>query len=157
MQAERGDAPPLVQRWLYSGFAQLTLQRVDARTLDVQAPSGFVREQTERLFRGDAHPLQLGQRIELAGFRAQILALTADHLPKRVRFVFDRPLEDPSYLWLAWRDDDFAPFEPPPPGEVRTLTGADFASTMLGPDHPVTRLLARRRSQAAALAGAARN
>jgi len=147
IEAERSAQDPLVQRWLYSGFTPLTLHRIDARTLDVEAHTGFVREPTERLFRGDQHRFQIGQRVELPGFSAQIMALTKDQRPERVRFEFEHSLEDPSYLWLEWRDDDFAPFEAPAIGSYRELPAADFAETMLGPDHPLTRMLASRRGR----------
>jgi hypothetical protein len=64
----------------------------------------------------DATPMRLGERIELTGVTVEVTALTADGRPAGARFHFDRALEDPSLLWLRWRDGVYVRFEPPPVG-----------------------------------------
>jgi hypothetical protein len=147
LEAERTEKV-VRQRWLYSGFSPLRVTRNDARTLEVEVAAGFVREETERLFRGDAHRFSVGQRVDLPGLHVEILALTRDARPERVRFQFDRSLDDPRYLWLEWRDDDFVPYQPPAVGAGQSLAANDFASTMFGPEHPLTRILAHRHAHA---------
>jgi hypothetical protein len=154
LQAERGGEV-VVQRWLYSGFSPLNVTRTADRCLEIEVAAGFVREETERLFRGDAHRFAVGQRIDLPGLRVEILRLTGDARPERVRFTFDRSLDDPRYLWLEWRDDDFVPYQPPRLGDGQSFAANDFAEAMFGPEHPLTRMLARRHSHASN--GSARN
>jgi hypothetical protein len=143
-RAFRGVPRPHAQRVLATGMSDLTITRVDARTLEIEPSDGFVHEQTERVVRG-ARPFRLGERIALPGLEVEITALTRDARPQRARFHFERALEDPSYLWLAWRNEGFAPFQPPATGTIR-LARADFATMLLGAGHPVTQLLSRARA-----------
>jgi hypothetical protein len=69
----------------------------------------------------DATPMRLGDRIELTGVTVEVTALTADGRPAEARFRFDRAVEDPSLLWLRWRDGVYVRFEPPPVGAKVTL------------------------------------
>lgn len=143
IRAGRGE-PPLAQRRLYAGFSELRLERRDSRSLELSAKDGFSREPTERLPRGDEHRLKLGERISLPGMQAQVLELTSDHRPKRVRFEFDRALDDPGFLWLVWRDGDFQRFELPAAGRAQTIPATDAASALLGVEHPFTKWLTKR-------------
>ncbi len=47
--------------------------------------------------------LAQGQVIEMDGLRATVLEL-GEESPHRVEFRFDRPLDDPSLVFLAWRE-----------------------------------------------------
>jgi hypothetical protein len=73
--------------------------------------------------------------------------LTDDGRPQRVRFELERALEDPSYVWLVWRDQGFVPFTPPPLHGALTIPRVDFARMLLGRQHPVTRALDRLRGE----------
>ncbi len=44
--------------------------------------------------------------------------------PTRLRFTFDRGLEDPSLTWIAFIDGDHQVVAPPAPGESLVLAGA---------------------------------
>ena len=45
-------------------------------------------------------------------------AVTPDGRPDRVLATFDRPLEDPSLVWLVWADGELRAFDLPAPGET---------------------------------------
>jgi hypothetical protein len=148
MRALQGIPRPEYQRWLATGMSPIALSRPSANSLELEPEDGFVHEQTERVTR--RRPFTLGQRIELPGMRVQVLSLTADGRPKRARFEFERALEDPSYLWLVWRDQGFEPFQPPPLHGSLTIPRVDFATMLLGAEHPVTRALSALRPLTAA-------
>ncbi len=59
-----------------------------------------------QLVGGELHAphLRQGQVIDVAGMRASVIEANRDG-PTRVSFHFDRRLDDPSTLFLAWRQD----------------------------------------------------
>ena len=61
---------------------------------------------------------------------AEMLALTEDSRPSKVRFRFDVALEDESLRWIAWDNGSYKPFTPPAVGATARLcsqlTVSDF-------------------------------
>jgi hypothetical protein len=74
----------------------------------------------DRLYR-DATPMRIGDRIAYGGATIEIAEVSEDGRPKEVMAHFDVDLEDPSLLWLQWRNGVYEPFEPPTVGETVTL------------------------------------
>jgi hypothetical protein len=75
----------------------------------------------EDLVRNDDPPLYPGEVIEIPGMRATVIALLEDGTPKRLRFTFDRDLEDPSYLWVVEKASGFEEVKIPPNGHGESL------------------------------------
>jgi hypothetical protein len=87
-------------------------QRHDARgDRRVRARARRPRRQASRLAVGDV--------VDLDGMRATVLA-RGERGPTRVRFQFDRPLDDPDLVLLAWRDDRLRRITPPAVGDSTT-------------------------------------
>jgi hypothetical protein len=109
--------------WLLSGSSGAhELHRIDPTTLEVFVldgpwPRGGV---VGSLTRGDEDPIVVGQRFELPGLRIEVKS-TDGHQPRRVRFTFDRPLEDHSLLWLEATPAGLRKLALPAPGEIRTV------------------------------------
>jgi hypothetical protein len=55
----------------------------------------------EDLVRKPDVPLHVDDTVELSGMRATIAALRDQGAPRRLRFEFDRDLDDPSFLWVV--------------------------------------------------------
>jgi hypothetical protein len=123
-QALDGLPVPQHTRFLAQYQAPVEVRRTDDRTLVVRPAHGFLKSMWDRLARNECYPMSLGERVELAGMTAEVLALTPDHRPAEVAFHFDRPLEAPTFRWLAWDPHGFAPFTPPPIGQ-RVFIGAN--------------------------------
>lgn len=85
------------------------------------------------LYRGVDHPFCAGEVVETAGMRAEVLACSPEGRALRVRFTFDRALDDPSLRWVAWVDGRFRPFVLPADGATVTLTPVDWLRAMAGP------------------------
>ncbi len=68
------------------------------------------------LVRNPDSPLAEGDTVELSGMRATILALRDDGKPRRLRFDFDKNLDDPSYLWVVEKGGTFEEQKLPAPG-----------------------------------------
>ncbi|WP_375769602.1 hypothetical protein NR798_01590 [Archangium gephyra] len=76
----------------------------------------FLTSEFETVFRGPRHPLRKGAQVKLQGMTVTVLEDNGKG-PTRLGFTFDRPLEDPSFVFLRWKDDALRPFTPPPVGE----------------------------------------
>jgi hypothetical protein len=144
-RAALGIPRPLTQRWLSTATTPVHLTRVDERTLRVVPEGGFLILPSERLFRNArTNPFEVGERIETDGLRITITEITEDGRPAEVLARFDRVLEDPSYLWLAWKGGGYAPIVPPALGASLTAPPADLVTVAYGPDSRVTKWLARQ-------------
>lgn len=83
-------------------------------TLTVEDGAFFTGE-WEKLFRSSARALRQGDRVELAGLRAEVLT------PSEISFEADVPLDDPSLRLLAWKDGGLRRVVPPPIGQSIAL------------------------------------
>ncbi len=61
-------------------------------------------------------PLFPGETVDVPGMRATILALRDDGQPRRLRFDFERDLDDPSFLWVIEKNGGFEEEKLPAPG-----------------------------------------
>jgi len=62
-----------------------------------------------------------GDVIDVAGMHATVTAVGRNG-PNRVRFRFDRPLDDPGFVFLIWKDGRLQSVAPPAIGEVLELS-----------------------------------
>lgn len=58
----------------------------------------------EELYRDKNLLMHLGQKVNLTGVSIEITAMTNDGRPAEASFCFNKPLEDPSLVWLQWKD-----------------------------------------------------
>lgn len=138
-----GRPAPRHTHVLGSSIYPIEVERSNERTLVLRpqwgflAPSGLARAglsegqplfeplymltQFDRLFRDVGERFKEGEQIELAGLTVEVAALTDDGRPAEVIFTFDRPLEDPSYRWVRWKDGVYVAVEPPAVGELLRL------------------------------------
>jgi hypothetical protein len=68
----------------------------------------------------EAPAVAVGDVVDLDGMRATVLA-RGSRGPTRVKFAFDRPLDDPALYFLAWRAGRLQHVVPPPVGQELTL------------------------------------
>lgn len=120
-----GLARPERLRWLSAGPTALSITRLDERTLRLVQDQGFLPRMSERMLHSSERPFMVGDEINLTGLRITIEALTEDHRPAQVRFTFDRPLEDPHFLWARWDGLRFVPYRPPRVGAPDKLPAHD--------------------------------
>jgi hypothetical protein len=144
-RAALGIPRPKTQRWLASGTTPVHLFRIDERTLRVRPEGGFMILPSERLFRNTrTSPFHVGDEVETEGLRITITRVTEDGRPAEVLARLDEPLEDPVYMWLAWKGSGYAPVTPPPIGGSTVLPPADLVTVAYGTESPVTKALAGR-------------
>jgi hypothetical protein len=112
---------PAHTRILAPGSEPLAIARLDLHSLHIRPARGFISGAMDTLMRSPAYPMQLGDRVELTGMSVEITDLTDDHRPAEAVFRFDRPLDDPSLIWLHWQDGYPVRFTPPPIGVTINL------------------------------------
>lgn len=127
---------------LGSGVYPVQVERTDANTLVVSQAGGWLLKPgrwpgddptqfkwvgTQYLFQTfdvlfrDEQPFRVGEQIQTSDCTIEVVELTADHRPARVRFRFKEPLEAPRYRWVYWNSDRFEPFDLPAVGQVIDL------------------------------------
>jgi hypothetical protein len=117
----RAGAPqPASLHQLYAGASELTVERVDDRTLDVIAWTGWGRIPFERLFASERH-LRSVETAAAAGLHARVVERLADGRPLRVRFEFPDRLEASGRQWLIWGGAGPVAWKPPASGAQEPL------------------------------------
>ena len=120
-QVRRDSPPPRRVAQLASTSATNDVRREDRSTLVITPEGGFLAHAMDRLLADPVRSFVTGQRIERPDFVAEVRDVTADGRPATVAFHFRRPLDDPGYRWLFWRDGRLIPFPLPDVGERMTL------------------------------------
>ncbi len=125
-RAARGTPRPKNLRLLATGPTAIDITRVNQRTLRLRPEAGFIATRLERMARSTAEPFKLRQVVDLSGMKVIVTGLREDGRPAEAEFVFDRPLDDPTLLWMRWADGRLVPWAPPAIGQGAALPGARF-------------------------------
>lgn len=96
---------------------RVSMTREDDRTIVVWSDKGFLWT----LVRSNEHPFEVGEIVRLSGMSAEVRSLAPQGWPHKVAFTFDKPFEDPSFQWIAFKGGLFVPWTPPPVGESLEL------------------------------------
>ncbi len=111
---------------LYTGESALRVERIDVRTLDVEAERGWGHNAIERISCIPEDMPRAGSEVSIAPFTARVLTSTADGMPKRVRFTFPTALEDPARKWLVWKGKHVVPWQLPAVGASEEIAPISF-------------------------------
>jgi hypothetical protein len=134
MQHANGRPLPRRMVGLLSGEVEAEVSRRDARTLQVRVRGGLFDDYLGRLFRSDRHPLRAGDVVDLPRMRVEVLDADERGQPTELLFRFPVPLEDPSLLWVVWKDRGYVPFAPPADGETLLVPAPSSAVALsVGP------------------------
>jgi len=116
-----GQVIPAAWRQLSAAPGEHRYTRPDERTLDLELPGGgMFQDAFLYAFRTRRRPLATGDRVELPGLLIEVLASGPDG-PTRLRYRFERPLEDPRYRFFRWSKGSFVAEQPPAIGDRLTL------------------------------------
>lgn len=123
-----GVPAPTAARVLATSTGSVSIRRADRRTLVIDARDGLLTTPIERMFRSTRVPFAVGERALLGGGgQVEVVAITDDARPARLRVTLPLDLDDPHYVWRAWTRDGFVPWRPPAVGEQVALEGFDLA------------------------------
>lgn len=120
---------PARYRALGYGPEQITVQRTADTTIELTYAGGAMHEpavtkQALDLYRSINRPMHVGQQVLLQGLRIEVLELTEDGRPLRVRFEFEAPLDSDRYRFYHWADNQFRLLELPAVGRQTVLPRA---------------------------------
>jgi hypothetical protein len=102
-------------------FQPVRVTRSNAHTVVVRPRYGYYAWVFDALFRDPKDTFQSGDRVELSGMTVEILEVTSDGRALEAAFIFPVPLEAPSFRWMQYGPNGFAPFTPPAIGQTTTL------------------------------------
>ncbi|MFI5308469.1 MAG: hypothetical protein ACHQ53_14015, partial [Polyangiales bacterium] len=112
---------PRSYRRLSGALQAHDLHRVDAHSLELEVLASDLRGAfAGSIYRPSEQGFVAGQRVELPRMTVDLLAV-ADGNPWRLRFTFERALDDPALLFLHARPEGLRRFVPPPLGATLRL------------------------------------
>jgi hypothetical protein len=126
-QAEKRPRPQHL-RWLATGATPLRIERIDERTLLIEAKRGWLSTTSEQMLRNpEKAPARVGDVVSLSDVSFEITHVL-DQRPDVVAVRFGMPLEDARLEWLQWDRDTrgFLPFLPPPVGSSIHVAPVDM-------------------------------
>lgn len=130
-QQATGRPRPAHLLWLAPGARDLEVRTLDPHRLELRPQGGFVQSASERMLRRPETGPELGSTIALPGSRITVNEVTEDGRPRSVVVEFELPLNNPQLLFLRWDGAGYAPFNPPPAGQRRTLRAIDIANLLV--------------------------
>ena len=105
--------------WVLSGSPMpMHLLRIAGHAFELEMALGqsATASSYEQMFRSSREPLRVGDRFDLDGMRVTVLAVRGGGFT-RARFELDRPLDDPSLVFLHAGVSGLKRFDLPPVGE----------------------------------------
>jgi hypothetical protein len=121
LRASRSESLPRRLRVLGMSVRAVEIHRDGPRSLRLRPEGGYVATLFDTLLRRADHPLSVGDCVELDDVRVCVEATTPDHRPAEILCLFNRPLDDPDYVWVAWGPKGYQPFELPRKGHSVVL------------------------------------
>lgn len=112
-------SPPVFT--LYAGTQSLEVERYADRGLELYAAQSWFTSPLEKIRRA---PLRVGETIALHHLTVEVREVNAEGAPTRVRFTFDRSLDDPNLAFRSWSGREVLQWHPPPVGGHVQLTAA---------------------------------
>jgi hypothetical protein len=94
--------------------------RVGPSTLEISPRGRWFESFQERVFRSRRAVMPAGTRVRTAEFEAEVVE-ERDGIPVRVRFTFDRSLDDPKLRFLCFQEQRLSTVAMPPVGERLVL------------------------------------
>ncbi len=83
---------------------------------------GWWQIELDRISLGADAPMRVGEQVQLQRMTAEVLEMTPNGQPSRVRFRFVAPLEDRSLVFVVWRPGQPPTvYHPPAVGASETL------------------------------------
>ncbi|MEZ4338318.1 MAG: hypothetical protein R3B82_16985 [Sandaracinaceae bacterium] len=113
-----GRPAPDTVRALYAGGGALEVVATDARSITLRVQQGWLATPIERA-QSDRADLHAGAQVTTRGMIAEVLDATSDGRPREVRFTFERPLTE--LTWLRFDGAEVVPWSPSAPARFDAL------------------------------------
>lgn len=126
LRALNHQAPIAAIHSLSFGPLALAVTRVDAHTLDVTYAGGILTDLATQLYRSARSAMRVGERFDYRGVAIEILGVEADGRANRVRFTFERDLDDPTFKVVRWGEDSYVDMQLPKVGATISVPAAQL-------------------------------
>lgn len=119
----RVEHRPLARRWrgLSLGPQRVAVQRPDDHTLVVDYEGGILSTPLSELYRDRRLRMAPGDTVSLTGVSIRVRSVTDDGRVNSAEFAFDRPLDDPGFVFYFWGESGFEHFKLPAIGQSTKL------------------------------------
>ncbi len=149
-RSARGEPIPKHVRMLCAGLGAMEIERIDDHSFMLLPKDGFVATPAVSPYRGPGFPMHEDEVVELGSMTVTVGSVDDRGLPTEALFEFDKPLEDPSLVWLTAVPEEmvnegaatpirisrYIPVEMPAPGETATI---QELTAQAGYTHPAER------------------
>jgi hypothetical protein len=105
-----GESAPRQLRTMATGAADMNIERVGERTLEVSLTRGLFPTTFSRYYRSASQPLLQGETVSLEGMTVTVMQLNEQGDPAVIRYRLDVPLEHRSLRWVRFRDGQYEPW-----------------------------------------------
>jgi hypothetical protein len=119
----RVNGRPMPRSWhcLSASGAEHIFRRTGANSFEFEASRGaIVHGVFADIVRDPSYPFAVGDTVQLSNARLTVLTVL-EGKPSAIRVECTRPLDDPSLVFLQWKDYALHPFPIPPVGESRSV------------------------------------
>lgn len=123
-----GRANPTTLRALGPNNQAMTLSRVDDVSLRLTVPTGFKGTITRDT---QGQPVKVGDTMRMGDISVLVEAVTEDHAPKTALFRFPSSLQNPEWVFLAWKEEGLYRLPPPAVGQSVEIAFYDLGKAML--------------------------
>jgi hypothetical protein len=123
-RTQKGQKWPEQMYLLYSGFNEISVKRIDEKTIEIVPKSGWFSTDLERFSRSSQFPFNQNDAVKLEGMKTVINECTPDGRPKSVLFIFENGIDQ--FKWLSWGKDGPSVWNPPKINETIRLTASLF-------------------------------
>ncbi len=89
--------------WPISNYSSvIKINTIDKHSLIIEKAGGFVQQEEKSVRNTQSQPFVINETIELTGLKLQVIELTKDNRPLKIKAQFDEELNDPGLLFLFW-------------------------------------------------------
>ncbi|HOJ33179.1 MAG TPA: hypothetical protein PKY35_09515 [Candidatus Hydrogenedentes bacterium] len=120
LEAKGREYPPRTLL-LTAGLTEVEFSREDEKSLIAHIRGGLFPAPWTRSFRDITRPFHEGERINVNDVQVEILGVSNDGRPERIRFTFPENIEDLPASWVTWSVKGFVPFDLPKVGDTVSI------------------------------------
>jgi hypothetical protein len=112
---------------LAPGASPLLLERPTSDTLVIEADRGWLGSPFDIVYRARTRVVPVDYRVQLSDVLIDVIETTPDGRPNKVRFTFERDLEDESLRWVRYEAGRYVPFVVPGVGRSVAIDAVPFS------------------------------
>lgn len=118
IQRKINKTPTTPLKLLSSGNVPIKIVRLSNQAIEVHPYGGFMVQLYDTFFRSPTNPMKIGQKVTMGKLTAEVLSLTSDKRPEKVKFSGNISLDDPYFKFIQWDEGEYKKLSLPAVGET---------------------------------------